>query len=276
MTSIAHIINPFRNTKRPDLESVQPLVCESMLKAKDFARHDVSVELYATVYPDDASAIPDGFTRTNDLKRSIVDVQPFENSKRLPLIYDILDNLFEKTSADYLIYTNMDIILMPHFYTVVHNYLQDGYNGLIINRREVEPTETNTLNTLAKIWSSIGEQGAGYDCFVFARKQYPSFHKDLSCIGVAAVDAGLAGNIMKYSSNFLFLPSEHITCHLGNDRKWTHEEYHELTRHNFLEFVKVWPHLEGNLLQRYSYQHHMIDRMHRTAERRFPTCLTDS
>ncbi|PIR53897.1 hypothetical protein COU75_03535 [Candidatus Peregrinibacteria bacterium CG10_big_fil_rev_8_21_14_0_10_42_8] len=275
MTSIAHIVNPFYNPKRQDLEDVQPLVCESMLRAQDFAKNDVTVELYATVYKEDENAIPKGFLRAPGLTRSIINVRPLQKPKKLPLIYDIIDNLFQVTTADYLIYTNMDIILMPHFYSVVHDYIHSGYDGIIINRREVNPTEVNPLDTLAKIWSSIGVPGAGYDCFVFSRKQYAAFYKDTCCIGIASVDTGLAANIMKNARQFLFLPFEHITCHIGNDRQWTEEEFDELTRHNLWEFSKIWPLHKKRLVEQFGSTHPMIKRMSSMSSYEFPTFISD-
>ena len=174
-----------------------------MRKAKEFASDTVSVELYATVFEEDTHCVPAGFTRTENLKRSILDVKPFTTQKKLPLIYDILDNVYQATNADYIMYTNIDIIPMPQLYLLVNSYIQDGFDSIIINRRNIEKTKDNSLNTLSKIWSAIGNEDYGYDCFTFPRKHYQSYVTDECCLGVASVDTGLASNLMAFAEKFI-------------------------------------------------------------------------
>ena len=269
MTSIAHIINPFKADNREK----HPLVYQSMLSAQKMATDSVDVQLYGTVFQEDSECMPEGFNGTTNLKRSILDVRPFSVQKKLPLIYDILDKAYEETTADYLVYTNMDIILMPQFYLVVDAYIREGHDSIIINRRDVVATENNTLNTLPKIWSAIGDPSAGYDCFVFKRSQYPSYVTDKCCIGVSAVDMGIATNLMAFAENFLFLTEEHITCHLGNDRAWMQEEFDDLTKHNYREFSKVWTVLQERLSQQYDKDHPIMKRMYYISTEEFPNYI---
>ena len=67
-------------------------------------------------FKEDDAMVPDYFKKTAFLERSVADMAKFEKQKKLPLISDILANLFNATDADYLIYTNNDIILQPFFY----------------------------------------------------------------------------------------------------------------------------------------------------------------
>lgn len=270
MLRIAHVINPFPVGQDSDLSGVPPLVYDAMRSARRLAEYRVQADLCAAVYPEDAACVPEQFTRLPDLQRSIRDVRPFPSARRLPLLYDIIDRVCSATEADYIVYTNLDIILMPQFYVAIESYISAGYTSLIINRREVEPTLANPCSTLSQIWSALGEPGAGYDCFVFKRADYQNFVRDMSCIGVAAVDTGLAANLMARTEKFLFLPEEHLTCHIGNDRTWMQQQFDPLTRHNYREFSKVWTVLGKELHQRYDMSHPIMDRIERVSSEQFP------
>jgi len=270
MLSISHVINPFISPSRQDLDAIQPLVCESMRYARDFCSDNITVDLCGTIFSEDASCFPEGFRRLPNLYRSILDVYPFTTQKKLPLIHDILNIACQNSKADYMVYTNMDIIVMPHFYRLIDSYIRDGFDTMIINRRDIECSENNNLSTLPKIWSAIGQPSAGYDCFVFARKKYTTFTKDMCCIGAAAVDMGIVANMMVAANKLAFLSEEHVTCHIGNDRQWIHEEFDELTTHNYREFSKVYPALRDTLTEKYMPDHSIMERMQVISSEVFP------
>ena len=81
--------------------------------------------------------IPDGFVRTADLERSVMDVGTFETYRRLPLLTDLLARAHESSEADWLIFTNVDISPMPYFYVAVSEWLARGHDALVINRRTI-------------------------------------------------------------------------------------------------------------------------------------------
>ena len=97
------------------------------------------------------------FRKTSDLDRSILDIDSFNVQKKLPLLYDILDRACKATDAEYIVYTNMDIILMPQFYLAVDSYIRNGFDAMVINRRDIEPTSDNPLQNL------IPGANAGYE-----------------------------------------------------------------------------------------------------------------
>ena len=57
------------------------------------------------------------------LQQSVCDFLP-NATKPLPLIQEILDAAKDHISCDYLIYTNCDIILTPHFYEKGYKFHQ--------------------------------------------------------------------------------------------------------------------------------------------------------
>jgi hypothetical protein len=87
------------------------------------------------------------------------------------LIKDILQRLYESSTAEYFIYTNTDIIVLPQFYETAAKIIEQGYDAFIINRRRI-PKIYNSVNDLPFIYSDIGKSHPGFDCFVFKRELF--------------------------------------------------------------------------------------------------------
>src|SRR5579859_690301 len=136
MMKIAHIVNPVKVAPTSDLYVAQPITFETMRRAKSFASGQIEVELYTTQYPEDHEILPDGFTILPNLERSVLDFGHFDSPRKLPVFADILERLYLATDSDYLVYTNVDIALMPHFYLSVAALLKN-HDGLVINRRSI-------------------------------------------------------------------------------------------------------------------------------------------
>ncbi len=174
MFKIAHIVNTLHAQPQSDLHTAQPVTLKTMLQAKTFAKSDVEVQLLSAQFPEDSDACPEGFHQTRDLSRSVLDFGTFKHSRKLPLIKDILDRLYDETDADYLIYTNVDIALMPFFYLSIRDLVLQGHESFVINRRTI--TDANPFpNQLPRMWAEIGTAHPGLDCFVFPRTAYKDF-----------------------------------------------------------------------------------------------------
>ena len=126
MTSFAHIINPVSVPPGSDLFRAQPITFASMTIARDFARGQAEVTQFTAQYPEDRHMVPDGFVLTPDIEQSVLDVGTFQVPRKLPLLKDILDRLYQSSTAEILIYTNADIALLPHFYAAVNELWQEG------------------------------------------------------------------------------------------------------------------------------------------------------
>src|SRR5512145_470757 len=136
---IAHLVNPVRSPQDPVLAQTQALTFESMRMAAAQAERVARVDLLTAQYPEDHEIIPAFFERTPDLDRSVADVHPFSVTRRLPILADLLERLYSASSARYLVYTNLDIILHPSFYEEVARRVATGLDALIINRRRIPP-----------------------------------------------------------------------------------------------------------------------------------------
>lgn len=231
MISIAHIINPIKAKEGTELFIAQPIVFEAMRKAKAFAT-DVDVKLFSAQYSEDAEVVPEYFDKTPNLEKAI----QINGKKKLPLIKDILQRLYESSTAEYFIYTNTDIIVLPQFYETVAKIIAQGYDAFIINRRRI-PKIYNSVNDLPFIYSDIGKSHPGFDCFVFKRELFPKFILGEICVGIPFVEATLMHNLFANAEKCKLIDDLHLTTHIGMDVMPKRDEEYYL--HNRNEFKKI-------------------------------------
>ena len=219
MLTIAHIVNPVVVPKSSDLFIAQPITFETMRMARDFAAPSVKVSLFSAQYPEDHPLIPSYLTMTRDLDRSILDLAKRAGKRKLPLIKDILDRLYEESNADYFVYTNVDIGLKQEFYLAISEYIQDGYDAFSITRRTIS-SRFQTIEEIPQMYLETGESHAGFDCFVFRRSLYPQFELGNVCLGVPPLGRILICNCIRYANQFELFRDKYLTFHIGNDGVW--------------------------------------------------------
>lgn len=245
---IAHLVNPFLPPPGTEWEYVQPITLTSMLRAKAQAERkgDLKVELLTAQFAEDHPAIPPGFTKTPDLTRSIHDVHPSTTAPKYPLIGDLMGKLHDHSSADYLVYTNIDIGVQPHFYEAIAKHARSGLKAFIINRRRI-PDVYRSVEELDKMYEDPGKSHPGFDCFVFHRSLFPKFKFAQVCIGIPFIGILTAQNLFAFGEPFLLFEQEHLTFHIGEDV--FKDRHPELMVHNRKEFWKaigeLWPHLDN-------------------------------
>ena len=120
------------------------------------AASKLSVSLFSAQHPEDASIIPAFITHTPDLTRSIDSLEEFKGTRKLPLLVDILDRLYEATDAEFLIYTNIDISLMTQFYSCVSSIISSGFDAFTINRRTISGNYKSTNELLPDVLDDRG------------------------------------------------------------------------------------------------------------------------
>ncbi|MEL6812393.1 MAG: hypothetical protein AAFP76_13765 [Bacteroidota bacterium] len=235
---ISHIINPVKVGENSDLFAAQPITFETMRRAKDFVREEVEVNLLTTQYAEDREIIPETFTITPDLEQSILDHGTFVKQRKLPFIGDIITRAIEfDPTADYIIYTNTDIGLMPHFYSFVHRRIQEGFDAFVINRRTI--SKDYTLESLGRAYCEYGKKHPGFDCFVFKLKAACIYQLEKVCIGTTRIGLALISNLIMHSVKFRIFTEEHATFHLGEDQVWQNPELSDYVAHNEKEAMKV-------------------------------------
>ena len=216
MRTFAHIINPVIVKPTSDLHFAQPVTFETMRVARDFASGQVAVKLVATQYPEDRALVPDYFTIAPDLERSVLDLASFGIKRKLPLIRDIMDRLYDAApEADYLVFTNNDIALMPYFYVAVNALIDSGYDALVINRRIVL-SDYRSLAEIPLMYAEADQKHEGHDCFVFRRETFPDFKLDDICVGMPYIGRVMLWNLFCFGTAFKEFKDMHLTFHLGN------------------------------------------------------------
>ncbi len=236
MITLAHIINPYQS-EDASVSRKHAITFRSIdWASQQINPEEVRLDLLTAQYPSDHSLIPDYYQKTKDLHRSVADRQSFTKPKQLPLLKDILDRLYESSNAEYLIYTNMDIILQPNFYEEVAKLIAKGHDAFIINRRRVED-KGYTEDDLPQILQQKGKAHPGFDCFVLHRSLYPYLRLGDVCVGIPFVGVTLAHNLFCFARYFGLYDDLHLTTHLGMDV--LPERDKEYYWHNRREFQKV-------------------------------------
>lgn len=239
VTRFAHVINPVRVTPSSDLFVAQPVTFESIRVAQESLRGQVDVTLFAAHYPEDKDYVPDLFQGLRPLDRSVLDVHDFAIKKKLPLISDILARLAEAApEADYFIYTNVDIALMPHFYTSVATLLDEGYDALTITRRTIPKTYTSPVE-LPRMYAEPGAPHPGYDCFIFRREACARYDLGHACIGAHWLGKALELNLICQARRYAALKDRHMTFHIGDDRPWKDDRFKVFARFNQAEIRNI-------------------------------------
>lgn len=175
---------------------------------------DNKVELYTTQYEEDCSIIPAQFTILPNLERSVLTVNTNLSGRKLPLIKDILQRLYDHSTAEFFIYTNVDIGLQPYFYQFINTMINKGHDAIVINRRRLS-SSYQSVEELSLIYADLGESHPGFDCFVFKKSLFPKFILGDICVGVPFIGVALAHNIFSFAENPLFVPDKALTFHLG-------------------------------------------------------------
>lgn len=211
---IAHIVNPVKISEKHDLFKAQPITFASMENAKKFSALGNDIVLCSTQFEEDKSIIPDFFQKLSNLDKSVLDINPTLQGQKLPLINDILSKLNEIPDADYYIYTNVDIALMPQFYDAVFKYISQGNDAIIINRRRLS-NHYQSIEELPLMYSDLGKSHPGFDCFVFHKSLLPKLTLGNICVGVPFLEASLVHNLFSFATNPILIDDAHLTFHIG-------------------------------------------------------------
>lgn len=242
---IAHIINPVKVTSSSELYTAQPITFESIKVAKQFASGKVDIELFAIGYSEDEEIIPDYFHLLPPLSRSVLDFGNFAQKRKYPIFNDVLQALYQTSNAEYLIYTNMDISLMPQFYVVVAKLIEAGSDAILINRRGIASSYKN-VSDLPLMYSEFGKPHPGFDCFVFRRDILPKIILENVCLGVSFSEVALVHNLIAFAQNLKLVDDLHLTFHIGSEVMPPLNK--EFYNHNRSEYEnKIYPKLKQYL-----------------------------
>lgn len=246
MTSIAHIVNLFQAPSGSDLILAQEVTVRSMERAKEFAKGAMDIELLTCQTVADRHLVPDTFRLTKNLERSILDKGTFQKKLELPILRDILDRAVNESEAEYIIFTNVDIGLQPDFYVKVKQFIDEGHDAFMINRRRI-PAKFDSADQLDSMYTEKGLPHPGFDCFVFHRDLYKKFALADVCIGVPFIGITLSQNLFCFANNPKVFTDEFLTFHIGLEifKKRAPKEFWKYNQQEFWNAMNaIWDHLD--------------------------------
>jgi hypothetical protein len=233
----SHVINPLHAPRSSDLRRAQPITFETMRMAREFASSQgIEVEQLAVFFPEDRTAVPPGLQHCKPLQRSCLDYAEFSQPRKLPLFGDIFDHGLEASRADYLVYTNVDIALMPHFYLTARALVAEKPDAVYVIRRTLSD-DYQSVEEIPLMFSDLGEDHPGTDCFIIKRELVERFVLEKSVIGAQFSAFALDINLRTLGEQIDWHRRLHLTFHIGDPRPWlTQNEY---SRFNLRESEKV-------------------------------------
>lgn len=234
--SAAHVINPVSLEENEELFTAQQITVQSMLAAKKYFHLPGNIRLCSIAKNARSAKCHPEFLVLPNLQRDISDLLPGQR-KSLPFLKDILQAVGNHTNEDYIIYTNLDIALMPYFYSTIASYVAQGHDAIIINRRLLHNKFASQKN-LNMLYAEAGRVHTGYDCFVVKRSLLSKFILNDICLGAPPVCNDLFYNIFTFAENPILLTDKHITFHIGFElyKNWGSSA---IVKHNYREFYTM-------------------------------------
>lgn len=245
MLRITHIVNPVTAKEGSELSIAQPITFETLLRAKREVESIAEINLFTIQFTEDEDIAPAEFKRLPNLTRSIVDLGVFQSRRKLPVFSDILHAAFIAKESDYIIYTNVDIAVMPSFYRMIVKFASKGYDAFAINRRRIS-SRFSRIDELDEMYAEVGFMHTGYDTIVFRHNLFPQFILGNACIGIPFFDTILMYNLYAFAPNFRLLTNKHLTFHIGIElvKKWGDKEQYKHNRAEYLNVLQqLYPHL---------------------------------
>ena len=217
--SFVHVVPTVPDCGECDISNYQRMTLHSMRIARDYAaKHGIAVTLLRTRMDSEPHPLPEGFGETRPLNRSHIDhpgqlvgVHYDAKTPRLPLLRDVLDRAHESSSADYAVFTNLDIALFPDFYVKANAMLNTGPDALQFTRLGVPhpidmlglekpgPWRSEDYKRLVAMDPSLFKRHPGTDCMVFPRVWVPCIEVGASFLGCAPVGKALWEQIERLS-----------------------------------------------------------------------------
>ena len=217
-----------------DLYIAQPVTFETMYRAREYAikiEKDLEIELYTVSFPEDTDVIPEYFHILPNLTQSVLDFGNFNVQRKLPLLKDIINSVFNHTEAEFVIYTNVDIALMPTFYLFIYSQIKKGFDCFSINKRIIS-NKLTSIEDLNIMYSEIGKPHPGHDCFVLKRDIIPKLQVGEVCVGIPFVALPLISGMIVNSKAFRIFNNLHVTFHIGDEMSWSQNKFDDFKQYN--------------------------------------------
>lgn len=239
MLKFNHIVNIYTAAPGSEADIAQAVALESLRRAKSAAEGIATVELQVIADAEDTISPPRGFVSLPPLRRSILSFGTFLSQRRLPVFADVLKAAVHASPANYIVYTNSDIAVMPGFYKMLAHYAAKGYDSFAINRRRI-PARFTGPEQLEEMYAEAGETHTGYDTIVFKAELFQQFTLGNVCIGIPFFDTVLMHNLYAHAENFKLFTGKHLTFHIGMElvKRWGDSDQYAHNRREYKAVLK--------------------------------------
>lgn len=207
---VLHLINPYA-IEQAHGQALMQLTLQSIEEAAKCYPLSFDLHVLAVTNNKDNITLSAFFDQRPTQLRTLQDIDASFARLSYPLMQDLLNCALAET-FDYLIYTNMDIILMPHFYRYLEAFIPSN-DAIVINRRRVADREL--IPSLALLQAELGWSHPGFDCFVLQRSLVAKLQFEEICIGVPFLESAFTHHIAAYARNPLYVLDAHLTLHVG-------------------------------------------------------------
>lgn len=223
--TFTHVLNPFPAKSGSEHAVASAITWDSLRTAVDHAR-SAGVQVYcrAVVLAGDESAVEAPASSIAQLGRSVADVAHLTPRRTLPLVGDILKVGAKDVQTSHLIFTNMDISVVPTFYTRLRAMIAQPDMGFdvpfTVGRINIDARLAD--GPIERMYAAPGEPGKGYDCFIIPISMVEQLDLGHSCIGAAHFDQLLFMALDAVSGHRVrHLNNSGLTFHLGNNIAWS-------------------------------------------------------
>ncbi|MFN2195995.1 MAG: hypothetical protein ACK2UW_07725, partial [Anaerolineales bacterium] len=151
---------------------------------------------------------------------------------------------YEFSDAKFLIYTNIDIAVQPHFYQSIDLLINQDKPAATITRRTISAAYQH-VEELPIMYAEIGQPHRGWDTYVFPREWVPQLVLGNTCLGAPLVGLVMIANLISLDQTFREFTDLHLTFHLGNDRQWSSKASTEYFDYNRQQAALVLTSLES-------------------------------
>lgn len=259
---IVHCINPFPARPGSEHDRAQRVTFASMTHARSVARQlqpELDVRFAKITDAHDVSSDLIAFDDHHRIERTITDLADFKIPRPLPIMMDVL-TAAPVEPDDIVVFTNVDIALVPGFYGLLEAVFARGADCAIINRRTISGIYEDERD-LPLMACETGAPHPGFDCFAFRGRLRDALLPYDGCVGIGGVMLPLVHQLIARADRPVVLLDAHATYHLGNDRQWQNEDFADYTAHNRREVDRIFqalledPALGDRMVQRLSQAH---------------------
>jgi hypothetical protein len=243
MTKIAHVVNPVKIDQESEFFKIQKSTLQSIEIARTHSDPNDEIDLwYVQGYLENFN-LTNPWNILGSLSRNISSQNSDLASRNLPVFQDIIDIINQKLSNyDIVIYSNMDIAVLPFFYDFISHAYQLDHDAIVINRRRISSQFINE-KSITNSFVEIGKSHPGFDCFALSPSIYKKLNFESICLGIPFFEVSMIHQIAVYSRNPYWVLDKHLTFHFGYSVLGFKKDLYY--RHNKAEFQnKIQPGLK--------------------------------